>query len=148
MEKHIINCSATPHIPKGWKIEEEDQLPGRVRGKFVWDPAKVVWYLSQNQQNGNNVLGYELEELLVNDPVLPANVLDFLLKNPNLIPEGWKRDVNDFNHPIYFWGTLYRDSRGYQYVRYLHFSSGWRDGNGWLGGVFSKREPAALRASR
>jgi len=35
-----------------------------------------------------------------------ANVLDYLLAHPELIPEDWK------NKYVFFWGTIYRYSSG------------------------------------
>lgn len=148
MAQHIIDCDAAPYIPDGWMVKEEDQLPGRVRGQFVWDPAKVKFHLSPNQLGGKYIEGTKLQKELANEPVLPANVLDFLLKNPFLIPEEWKKDANGNTRYIFFWGTIYRGSSGRPYVRFLCFDDGWwRWSCLWLGSGWDVSDPAALRAS-
>ena len=68
-----------------------------------------------------------------------ANVLDYLLAHPELIPEDWK------NKYVFFWGTIYRYSSGGLCVRYLCWNgSKWRwDGN-WLAHDFYSAYPAVL----
>jgi hypothetical protein len=103
--EHFINCDADPFIPGGWKVEEHKK-----GGQLKWDPKKVSLYLPKRQQNGKVIGGNELREELKDQPVLNANVLDYLLANPHLIPEEWK------NKYVFFWGTIYRDSHGNLYV--------------------------------
>lgn len=144
----IIDCDSAPYIPDGWKVKEGDQLPGRVRGQVVWDPAKINLYLSENQQNGKYIEGDKLQKELAKEPVLPANILDYLLKNPHLIPEEWKKDANGNTRYIFFWGTVYRDSGGNLYVRCLYFSDGrWYWDCLWLGLDWYDFDPAAVLAS-
>ncbi len=146
-QQNIIDCDAVPVIPNGLRIEESDQLSGRVRGQFVFD-NKIKLYLSRNQQDGQIMKGTELIKELANEPVLPANVLDYWLKNPHLIPDELKKDANGCTLHIFFFGTIYRGSRGRLYVRclcwdgvrwYLHYR--------WLGDGWHDNSPAALRAS-
>ena len=57
-----------------------------------------------------------------------ANVLDYLLVNPYLIPEEWKKDKKNNILYIFFWGTIYRSSDGNLSVRYLYWNKqqwGW-----------------------
>ncbi len=147
----IIDCDAKPFEPSGLAVApESDQLPGRVRGQLVWDPTKVKLHLSPNQEGGKVINGTKLQKELANEPTLPANILDYLLKNPHLIPEEWKKDANGNTRYIFFWGTIYRGSACRRCVRYLYFNgSGWawdwdcrRLGFDWYGS-----DPAALRAS-
>lgn len=140
--QHIIDCDAKPFEPSGLAVvPEQDQIPGRVRGKFAFDPTRVKLHLSSNQQGGN-ITGVKLRKELANEPVLPANVLDFYLANPHLIPEECKGKV------VFFWGTIYRDSYGNLYVRCLGFGgSRWYSSCGWLGYGWDGNNPAALRAS-
>ena len=55
---------------------------------------------------------------------LNANVLDYLLEHPELIPKKWKK------YRIVFWGTIYRfnkesgPSEGKEFVRCLYFYKG------------------------
>lgn len=116
-----IDCDASPFCPEDWWIDEADQLPGRVSGSFKWDPQRVGLYLDPAQRNGGKVGGPELAKALANEPVLPANVLDYLLKYPVLIPDVWKMDgVGRIRH-IYFWGTFYRNRHDHPRVRGMNY---------------------------
>jgi hypothetical protein len=81
-------------------------------------------------------------------PVMNANVLDFLLANPDLIPEEWKKDEHGNTRYIFFWGTVYRDRGGDLYVRYLCWGGDrWGWGSRWLGSGWDGDSPAAVLAS-
>lgn len=142
-EQHIIDCDARPFEPSGlMAAPESEQLSGRVRGQFVVSSGAIKLHLSTNQQDGKYIVGRELRKELANEPVLPANVLDWLLANPHLIPEEWKGEV------VFFWGTIYRVANGSLCVRCLYFHVGaWHSGYDWLDDVWSGYDPAALRAS-
>lgn len=134
--KHIIDCDANPYIPLGWKVEEH-----RKGGQFEWDPSKVALYLSAAQKKGPGISGNKLRKELRSQPVLNANVLDYLLANPSLIPEDWKGEA------VCFWGTIYRRVGGVLYVRCLGWSGERLHGachfvSGYWGGC-----PAAVRVS-
>lgn len=125
----IIDCDVDPIIPKGWRILEEDQLVDRVMGQLLWDRDMVKLQFSVSQEDSTILDGIRLrDELeLESDPVLTANVLDFLLENSHLIPNEWRKDVNQKTLYIFFWGSLYRSANGGLYVRCLCFSGGkWR----------------------
>jgi hypothetical protein len=133
--KHIIDCDAKPFVPDGWKVEEH--IKG---GQFKWDPSSIKLYLDESQENGKSIVGNKLRELLSGKPVFNANVLDYLYAHPELIPEDWKGKA------IMFWGTIYRSSDGYLYVRYLCWGGGrWNWNCYWLGGGFYDFSLAALR---
>ncbi len=138
----IIDCDAKPFEPSGLTVApESDQLPDRVWGQFIFD-QKVKLYLSPNQQDGKVIKGTELVKELANEPVLPANVLDFYLANTNVIPAEWKGKA------VFFWGTIYRGSDGGLCVRFLCFGrSGWDSRCLWLGHDWDGGRPAALCAS-
>ena len=92
--------------------------------------------------SGKSIKGEQLQTELANEPVLNANVLDYLLAHPTLIPDEWKDKY------IFFWGTVYRHSLGGLCVRYLCFSDGeWRSHSYRLGSVWYGPDPAAVRAS-
>lgn len=99
--KHTIDCDADPFLPNGWKVEEH-----RRGGQVEFDLSKVTLYLAEDQRCGKVIEGNELRKQLANQPVFNANVLDYLLKNPALIPVEWKGKA------IIFWGTVYRNSNG------------------------------------
>ncbi|MDD4412413.1 MAG: hypothetical protein PHR00_02085 [Patescibacteria group bacterium] len=130
---HIIDCNANPYIPMGLTVVEHK--PG---GLFEFDPSKIYLYLSEAQKSGV-INGNNLRKLLADKPVLNANVLDYLLAHPEIIPEDWKGKY------IFFWGTLYRYSNGNLFVRYLYWNgSKWSWSYGWLGDEFDVDCPAVL----
>ncbi|MEK7173028.1 MAG: hypothetical protein AAB740_03555 [Patescibacteria group bacterium] len=134
---HTIDCDADPFVPEDWKVEEHKK-----GGRLLWDLAKVELFLSENQKDGNIIVGNKLRKELADKPVLNANVLDWLLAHPQLIPEEWKGKY------IFFWGTIYRDSSGDLGVRCLYFYDGeWRWSVRWLGHDWHDLNPAALLAS-
>ncbi len=135
--EHLVDLDANPFIPDGWKIEEHQK-----GGALKWNASQVSLYLSEPQKRGRSIEGNKLRNTLKGDPVLNANVLDYLLAHPDLIPEDWKGKY------VFFWGTIYRDSGGNLCVRFLCWSGGgWGWGYGWLAHDFGGRYPAALRAS-
>jgi hypothetical protein len=79
---HTIDCDADPYLPDGWKVEAH--IKG---GSLDFEPAQMQFYLADGQKNGKTIEGNKLRKELANMPVLNANVLDYLLANPDLIPE-------------------------------------------------------------
>ena len=140
---HVIDLDADPFVPNGWSVEEHKK-----GGEFKWDPKKIQLHLSENQKGDKYVGGNKLRRELVSLPTLNANVLDYLLKHPELSPEDWKRDEKGNTRYIFFWGTIYRHSGGDLYVRYLCWDRGeWRWRCGWLDGGWYRDSPAAVSAS-
>lgn len=136
--KHVIDLDADPFIPDGWKVEEHKK-----GGQFEWDPAKVRLFLSEHQKDGKVIGGNDLRKEMAKKPAFNANLLDYLLANPSLIPEDWKGKA------VFFWDTIYRYSDGnLLHVRFLY-----RDGKGWdwnyvwLGSDWNDDNPAAVPAS-
>jgi hypothetical protein len=135
--KHIIDLDADPFVPGGWTLEEH-----RKGGQFEWDSARVALYLSPEQQGRKVIKGDRLRDELKGKPVFNANLLDYLLANPQLIPEEWKGKF------VFFWGTIYRDSDGCLYVRCLFWGGGrWYWDGSWLDGDWGGYFPAAVPAS-
>ncbi|MHB8860615.1 MAG: hypothetical protein ACYC48_02675 [Minisyncoccota bacterium] len=136
--EHVIDCDVDPFVPNGSTIKVH-----RKGGLFKWDTARQanVLYLSAKQKIGSHG-GNELRKELSDVPVLNACVLDYLLANQHLIPEGWK------DKAIFFWGTIYRNSDGDLCVRCLCWDGdGWSWADSWLDSVWNVSDPAALRAS-
>lgn len=128
-----IDCDVAPFVPSGYTVESHKK-----GGQFVWDASKVELYLDDEQRK-SFIRGTELLEKLEGEKVLNANVLDYLLKNPHLIPEEWKGKY------IFFWGTVYRHAGGSLYVRYLRWDgSSWYWDYRWLGSAWNASSPAAL----
>jgi hypothetical protein len=133
---HAIDCNAYPFVPDGWTMEEHHHS-----GIFTWDPTKVSLYLSKKQEEDKYVVGSDLYKELVNKPTLNANVLDYLLAHPHLIPEDWKGKA------MFFWGTIYRYSRDGLCVRSLYWDGdGWCWTYYWLDSNFGSGNPALVRA--
>ncbi len=141
--EHLIDLNADPFVPGGWSVEQHQQ-----GGPFKWDPKAVEFYLSEPQRKEKFIEGNKLRRELENKPVLNANVLDYLLAHPCLIPEEWKKDEKGRLRYIFFWGTIYRDSDGGVGVRCLYWHYGrWHCGGDWLAHGWYVGSPAALRAS-
>ncbi len=109
----------------------------------------MEFYLSDGQKNGKSIVGNKLRKELANKPVMNANELDFLLANPDLIPEDWKKDATGKIRDTFFWGTVYRQRYdGRLFVRYLYWDGGrWHWRRHWLDCGWSGYSPAALRAN-
>ncbi len=138
----IIDCDADPFIPEGWSVVEHHK-----GGQVEFDSSKIVFHLEPEQRNGL-IVGNELRERLKSQPVMNANVLDFLLKHPDLIPESWEYDERGRKRRIYFWGTIFCDSDGNLFIRCLYRSgSKWRWGCPWLDCCWDGQDPAAVLAS-
>lgn len=133
--KHIVDLDAYPYLPNNWKVEEYTR-----GGKFEFDPTKIVLYRDLEQLNGGTIVGSKLREKLKG--AFNANLLDFYLAHPELIPEEWKGQL------VFFWGTIYRSSGGSLYVRYLLWSDDrWYWDYCWLGRSFSDDCPCVVLAS-
>jgi len=149
--EHAVDLGADPYLPDGWKVEEHQK--GKVaklerKGDDLYiDGKKIDFYLSKKQKGGS-IGGNDLRKELVSKPVLNANVGDYLLKNPQLIPESWKKDENGNSRYIFFWGTVYRNSDGRLCVRYLGWDgSSWVWSFLWLDRGWRSFNPAAVSAS-
>ncbi len=139
---YVIDGDAPPFVPRGWKVKEHKK-----NGKVVLDFSKITLHLSPNQQEGRSIEGNELSKELVSYLVHNANVLDYLLAHPELIPEDWKRDSEGNLRYIFFWGTKYHDSGGYPVVRCLYWFGGvWCWGDFWLDFRWRGYAPAAALA--
>ncbi len=137
IEKNIIDCDASPFIHDGWSVYPGNHIKG---GQLEWDPGKIELWLSQEQKN-SSIPGHELRKQLVEQKPLNANVLDYLLANPHLIPEKWKGQY------VFFWGTIYRGRRGNLLVRCLCWSSdAWHGHYHWLGNRWTDGHPALVLA--
>lgn len=131
--EHLIDCDAAPYIPEGFTL-----VSHKKGGQWKWNPS-ISFYLSKKQKKGGYSVGNDLRKALESQPVLNANVLDHLIAHQELIPESWKGKT------IFFWGTIYRNSDGSLYVRFLYWDgSQWRWGSSYLDNDFHSNRPAAL----
>ncbi len=122
--KHVIDCDADPFVPKNWTVA--DHIKG---GAIEWDKDRISLHVSEGQKvelweksiTGEG-LWQELLGLRSEYLVLNANVLDYLLAHPGLIPKKW-RDIQ-----VHFFGTTYVNTDNEVCVRCLHFHNGrWDD---------------------
>ncbi|MFH1170224.1 MAG: hypothetical protein V1704_01550 [Candidatus Vogelbacteria bacterium] len=133
---HMIDCDADPFLPEGWKVEEHKK-----GGIIKWTESLITLYLADGQKCDKWMKGDVLREVFKGQKVLNANVLDFLLKHPELIPEEWKCKT------VFFWGTIYRDSVGRLCVRFLCWSGDrWDWRYRWLVYDWDGSNPAAVLA--
>jgi hypothetical protein len=121
---HLIDLDAAAKPYNGWQPVEHQK-----GGQFEWDPAKVTLYLDSGQKGGKWIKGEKLQQNLASSGKVPfnANLLDYLLEHPELIPTEWKQDENGNTRFIFFHGTTYNDSDGDRCVRCLCWDDGrWR----------------------
>jgi hypothetical protein len=141
--EHIIDCDGDPFVPSGWRVEKHEKS-----GFFKWDPKAVRLYRSKFQYGSKHIGSDELREEMVGKSVLPANVLDYLIAHPHLIPKAWKKEADGYTTHIFFWGTIYRDPDGHLSVRDLYWDGGkWHWSYNWLSSGLHNNHPAALRVS-
>lgn len=135
---HVIDFETEPYLPDGWSVESHAEA-----GPLQWDPKHIKLFLSPRQRNGEYITGHELREELKGIPVYNANLLDYLLNNPELIPNEWKGKV------VEFWGTIFRDSNGFLCVTHLleNFSGHWVRGNWKLNSFFDDTVSTAVFTS-
>lgn len=125
-ERQIIDCDAPPFAPECW--EAKDHKKG---GLLEWDPDKIRLF----QWAGGCPNGLEDLKEFADKPLLNANVLDWLLAHPELIPESWKGKA------VFFVGTVYNHSQDPQHlcVRFLYWNGvAWRYHLYWLSYGFSE----------
>ncbi len=134
--EHLIDLDAIPFTPSKWSVAEHRQ-----GGQFVFNSRRIGLYLD-DQQKAGGIAGRQLREKLKSKPVFNANMLDWLIAHPDFIPEEWKGTL------IVFWGTIYRDSDGTLYVRYLFWRNNqWHWSSRWLDRDFYDHNRAAVLAA-
>jgi hypothetical protein len=141
--KYVVDFDKLPSVPDGWTIlPDSEQLPNRMKGVMEFDPAKVLLHLDEGQKEGKVIEGNKLRKKLKDVLVYGAQLLDFYLANPHLIPEEWKGKA------VFFWGTIYRRAGGSLSVRFLYWSgTEWDWDYRWLDRAWDDGLPAARRAS-
>lgn len=134
--EYLIDTDAAPFIPVGWSVRKH-----MVDGLWIWNPNSVELFLSRRQKKDYEI-GTDLLKVISSQEgkrILNANVLDYLLAHPELIPESWR------GKSVFFWGTIYRILGGECYVRYLFWDGlKWSWDCYWLGARFDASNPAAF----
>lgn len=98
-KKHIIKCDVSPFIPEGWELIEHKNNPPL---EFDLDSKNLM-------------------KIFTDSSFLNANILDYLLARPELIPENFK------NKRILFRGTIYYDLHRCLCIRYLKWNNNFWD---------------------
>ncbi|MFZ4631870.1 MAG: hypothetical protein ACOYL8_01525 [Patescibacteria group bacterium] len=111
--KYFIDCGAAPYVPEILKLATHSW-----HGVIDFCSVDISLYLSSVQKSGIPS-GIDLRNEINSEAVLNANVLDYLLANPKLIPKDWR------NKRVFFWGTIY-SANEHLYVRCLC-----EDGSKW-----------------
>lgn len=125
----VIDCDSNPEVPEGLYVRNHKK-----GGQLEFDGRKVLLHRApgQNYKTENGVVSEQVTlgpymYAHIRDrciKVLNANVLDFLLQNPDLIPEEWK------GQKVFFWGTTYGGEDFLIAVRFLW----WDKNEGWVDG--------------
>lgn len=140
LRNHVIDLDSEPFVPADCKVEQH-----KLGGQFEFDSTKIKFYFSKQQKivwNGR-IDGNELRNELEGKSVLNANVLDYLMRHKEIIPDFWK------GMRIFFWGTLYVRLDDRVCVRCLQWDNGdWY----WkcillTDGLFDSNCPAAVLAA-
>ncbi|MFH1046965.1 MAG: hypothetical protein V1738_01575 [Patescibacteria group bacterium] len=97
---HIVDCDADPDCPSNCTVEEH-----QTGGLINLSETRLGLFLAVGQDSGCD--GHEIRRQ-INGRGLNANVLDYLLKQPELIPKSWR------SLRVCFWGTIYRYREGWQ----------------------------------
>lgn len=141
----VIDCDQEPFAPEKLEIVEHKRA-----GKLKWDASKIALYCT-DQQIRKGRKGYELQQELSTKMHLNANVLDYLITNPDLIPKEWEKYSGRILFQIHFWGTQYRHTEGDRAslcVRHLSRRDGqWNYGHRWIDNEydsFGGDDPAAV----
>jgi hypothetical protein len=116
--EHIIDRDDEPFIPRFSVLHQHIKT-----GKVKWDPANIKLFHSTCKPDKNArplrdcAILDQVRQEMTRKPVCNANVLDYLLRNPILIPESWKE------YAVFFFGTSYLSKPSLRYVniRYLRW---------------------------
>lgn len=159
IREHIVPAG-DPLVPEGWTVKcHRDDYAGndyyprnltRTGDDLFFRGRKIELFLCQGQGSGKTSwdrMDYcSVERQLADKDTLPANVLDYLLANPDVIPDSWRVDEKGQGRSICFWGTQYSAEDGLSCVRTLYW-----DGSKWTRGrtgfTLDSKFPAAVLAS-
>ena len=104
--KNIVDLNAAPFEPNGLTLVSHTGS-----GLFDCGQDKVKLWWSPDQQNGKTIEGTKLLKQWKKQKGMNANLLDYWLANPHLIPKECEGKLT------FFPGTIYRGSDGVLGVR-------------------------------
>jgi hypothetical protein len=119
---YIIDTDLDPPLDRKGLVVERHEKSGLIR----WPIPAALPSRGRSDCGGFASSDIQGSILRTGKQRLNAIVLDYLLKNADLIPNEWKGKY------VVFWGTVYRDAEGL-YVRCLHWcEDGWSWFYSWL----------------
>ena len=145
-----VDLAAEPRLPFPTALIASHESGGivsiesRTDSLYV-DAKKVVLFRSERQSEG--VKGRELYDELTGKPVLNANVLHFLIQNPEFIPNTveWKKQGEGDEIMIYFWGTIFGHPNGDHCVAHMEWNgASWKWSCSSIQNWWLANQPAAL----
>lgn len=107
----IVDLDADPFVPSGMRFEPDDHVRG---GQRRFAASELCLYQSQWQANGGQITGEALLGELDRAGMYNANLLDFLVARPHLIP------LECDGYFVAFLGTIYTDGQGRRHVRVMY----------------------------
>ncbi len=114
LKDFIVDCDKSSSVLERWT-----RVENRKNGIINFYFQNISLYLTNEQESGV-INGYDLIERLAGKTLMNENVLNYLLKHPEFIPEECREKKT------FFLGTIYRHQPGILVVRFLHF-----DGLDW-----------------
>lgn len=144
MSSFIVDCDVDPIVPEGLKI-----LSHQRGGQLNLRQTRVVPFFSTKQQKGGTIEGKELFRELALQPIMNANVLDFLLDHSELIElilKEWEWE-KVYGSELFFLGTIFLDENEDKYVCCLRRrleGGGWCRGVHFVGSTFFPQEAVAI----
>lgn len=115
-EAQKIGCGGTPDLPdKSWSVAMNPQVGD------IADFSKINYKLVKLPE-GSKITDFEKNAKIG----LNSSVLDYLLKNPQVIPQDWK------DKTVVFTGTLFKDGGGSPLYKTLFYQDGtWQWGKAY-----------------
>lgn len=146
-----IDCDSSPSWGWGggpnWPVEKHVRqgqvFLTRLGEELYLDGHKIGFHIFDTQPSEDKRIDeFKLEAELKGKYVLNANVMLFLRRHPQIIPEQW-RWIGNPEHErgkslaIQFWGTQIRHIHGDRCIPHMYcvnFADGfWEDSPGWIG---------------
>ena len=103
LNEKFVNLNKRPVIPSAEAI-----MHSNGGGLWEFNPEEVFFCTKSKYSSVDYLNGFN------------ANLLDFLLKYPHLIPEEWKQ-----YDKIFFPGTVYTSKNDFEQLRYLSWGTKW-----------------------
>jgi hypothetical protein len=94
----IIDLDIAPIAPKGWSV-----IKHKKGGAWKFNPDHLKLFYTEAQKNGRfnpSDIEYDIRD----EDVMNANLLGFLVANPDRVPKEW------MGKAVMFWGTIFRDN--------------------------------------